>query len=101
MENNGIWINANGLIGKKDWDELRVYLTNLRNENEETIEVIEIEVIEFVLAPSAPVPTGDFAILSLNNDMSKINEIEKELNERFKGIKITTASRTKFDIMND
>jgi hypothetical protein len=93
MENHGIWIDARGI---DDWDGLQAYLTNLQNENKETIEVSE-----FVLAPSVPVPMGDFAILSLNNDMSKINEIEKELDERFKGLKITMASRTKINIMDD
>lgn len=93
MINNGIWINANGI---NDWAGLRVYLTELQNENKDIIEVSE-----FVFAPSAPVPTGDVVILSLNNDMSKINEIEKELNEKFKGLKITTASRTKLNILDD
>jgi hypothetical protein len=80
MTDYGIFVTVEDL---SQWNNFVSYLQDLQNNNKETIEV------------SGFFLSHDYAILSLNNDMSKINEIEKELNEKFEGLKITTVSRTK------
>lgn len=71
-----------------EWNSVMSYFQNLQNNNKE-----KIEVSKFFLS-------HDYAILSLNNDMTKIDEIKKELNEKFKGLKITTVSRTKLNLID-